>query len=84
MTFNNETNLLKSIVELSVKEKFLLNEVSKIEKRYEIAKNLKNTDEAIKIENEGKEISFRIRKFIVEKTIIMTMAIMKLPNFTLN
>ena len=80
----NGANLDKKIIEIVERETQILNDVNSINERYATAINLKNSEEIIAIERDGKEVEKRLNMHFLEKVMAMTMYMSKNRHFAKN
>lgn len=83
MLINGE-NLPQQVIKILNAEKGLMDEVNKMNERFETARNLKNESEYVAIENEGAILENRFKKFMVKKIIVMTVYVGRNKNFCFN
>ncbi|HWY34499.1 MAG TPA: hypothetical protein VNX68_07625 [Nitrosopumilaceae archaeon] len=82
--FINGSKLTQHVVELIEREERLLDDVEKVNSKYETAANLNNMQEMGAIEKDALIIQNRFRVLLAEKVLIMTMYISRNKNYNQN
>jgi len=83
MLINGE-NLPKTVVKILEREEKLIDEINKINDRFQTAFNLKNNQELRAIEEDGMKLQKRVHIHTVEKITVMTMFLSKNRNYIRN
>lgn len=80
----NGKNLQKQVIQILDAEKELMDEVNKMNERFETARNLKNESEYVAIENDSTILENRFKMFMAKKIMVMTVYVSRNRNFCFN
>jgi hypothetical protein len=77
----NGNGLMKKIVKLVEKENDIMKQTYDLSERFASAENLKNSDEMQKISMQGNDLNRKTMNHCLEKSVVMSMIIVTIPNF---